>query len=281
MKPEEIRPLQLTELILLNEVDRICKELNIHYYLIGGTLLGAVRHGGFIPWDFDIDIAMIREDYEALKAYFAAKEDDTFFYQDYSTEKNHAVCHAIIRLKNTAVKLKNDEKERYHLQENGIYLDVFPLDYAPNDPRKQQKQQKRIRFWSAMLQAKKCRDYGAGAFRFFLKRVLSVFLLPVSFRSLQKIDSREMQRYNNGERQYLVSMASHYSYKKQLMPVAFYGQPQEMLFEGKAYYAPAMPHEYLTQLYRDYMKIPPENERYFEINSLESVDYGKYYSPEE
>lgn len=281
MRVEEARPLQLTELLLLDEVERVCKELNIHYYLIGGTLLGAVRHGGFIPWDVDIDIAMVRADYEAFKAYYANKESDQFFYQDYSTEKNFAECHAILRLKNTYVKLKNSENQRYPLQHNGIYLDIFPLDYAPNDPQKQKKQQNRIRFLSAMLQAKKCRDYGAGAFRYFVKKVLSVFLLPVSFCSLQKMVHREMQRYNNGECEYLVSMASHYSYTKQLMPAGYYGEPKKVLYEGKECSAPAMTHEYLTQLYGDYMKLPPESERYFEINGLESVDYGSYYSPEE
>ena len=86
---EEIRKYQLAQLELIDVVNNLCSELNLTYYIIGGTLLGAVRHKGFIPWDPDIDIAMPRDDYEKLRQYFAENKSDRYFYQHYSTEKNH------------------------------------------------------------------------------------------------------------------------------------------------------------------------------------------------
>ena len=110
---------------------------------------------------------------------------------------------------------------------------------------------------------------------------MQVLLKPVSFCSLQKQVEKEMCRHNDGQRTYMVSMASHYSYEKQLMPAEVYGQPQKVLFEGEEFYAPAKIHEYLEQIYGDYMKLPPEEKRHAEISSLVSVDYGKYGSPED
>ena len=89
MTIEEVRKYQLAQLELMRLMHELCDKLNLTYYLIGGTLLGAVRHGGFIPWDPDIDIAMPREDYEKIREYFSQLDSDRYLYQHYSTEKNH------------------------------------------------------------------------------------------------------------------------------------------------------------------------------------------------
>ncbi len=79
MKKEDIRNYQLKQIVLLDEIDRVCKKLHLTYYLIAGTLLGAVRHGGFIPWDVDLDIAMPRNDYQKLKEYYLTNPSEDFF----------------------------------------------------------------------------------------------------------------------------------------------------------------------------------------------------------
>ena len=146
MQINEIKPLQKVELDILLEADKICKELDIKYYLIGGTLLGAVRHGGFIPWDVDIDIAMLRRDYEIFRDYCIKNNSNgKLFYEDYTTEKNHSECHAILKLKGTEVRYTTRSKDKYTLQHNGIYMDIFPLDFAPNEYKKQKKQQHTIK----------------------------------------------------------------------------------------------------------------------------------------
>lgn len=276
MQRDEVRKLQEIELNLLIEADRICKELNINYYIIGGTLLGAVRHGGFIPWDVDIDIAMVRKDYEIFREYCIKKHDSTFFYEDYTTEKNHSECHAILKLKGTEIIYASRKNDYYKLQNNGIYMDIFPLDFAPNGLIKQEIQQKVIKFFSSLLQAKICRDYGTGKTKYWIKKILCVLLKPVSFNSIQKVVDRVMQKYNDDTCEYIVSMASHYSYKKQLMPFEIYGKPIKINFEGYEFYAPAKVDEYLNKIYGNYMSLPPENKRYGMVDSIEYVNYGAY-----
>ncbi len=276
----DIQPLHKAEMKLLIEADRICRELNIKYYLIGGTLLGAVRHGGFIPWDVDADIAMLRCDYEKFREYCINRNDGTFFFEDYTTEKNHSECHAILKVKNTEVRYSTRKNDRYPVKHNGLYLDIFPLDYAPNDSKKQNKQQKKIKLLSSLLQAKVCRDYGSGKGIYWVKKVLSFVLKPISFYTIQQMVDKEMQKYNHGECEYVVSMASHYSYKKQLMPFDYYGTPKDIQFETGVFYAPAKTHEYLKKLFGDYMQLPPEETRYQILESLEYVDYGDFMLPE-
>lgn len=276
MEINEIKPLQKVELDILLEADKICKELNIKYYLIGGTLLGAVRHGGFIPWDVDIDIAMLRSDYEIFRDYCIQNNDGPLFFEDYTTEKNHSECHAILKLKGTEVRYTTRSKDKYPVQHNGIYMDIFPLDFAPNEYKKQKRQQHTIKFFSSLIQAKICRDYGAGKIKYLVKKVLSVLLIPVPFSKLQKVVDKTMQKYNNGPCEYVVSMASHYSYTKQLMPFEIYGEPQKIAFEGYEFFAPAKTEDYLKKLFGDYMKLPPEEGRYAVLESLENVDYGIY-----
>ncbi len=281
MNRDELRTLQMVEMKLLRYVDRICKNLNIKYYLIGGTLLGAVRHGGFIPWDVDIDIAMLRKDYEIFKKYCIQRECEEFFFEDYSTEKNHSECHAILKLKDTEIRWEVRNKDRYPVENNGIYLDIFPLDYAPNDKKRQKRQQRTIKFLSSLIQAKVCRDYGSGKVVYCVKKILGFVLRPVPFYSIQKTVEKQMRKYNDGECDYIVSMASHYSYTKQLMPFDYYGTPIEIPFEDGIFWAPAKTHEYLKKLFGDYMKLPPEETRYEILNMLEYVDYGGYNLQEE
>ena len=276
MDTKKIRKLQEVEMNLLLEADRICKELNINYYLIGGTLLGAVRHGGFIPWDMDIDIAMVREDYELFKAYCINNGHEDFFLQDQATEKYHPVLHALFRLNGTKVVFRHDLKERKRVANAGIYMDIFPLDFAPDSPREQNWQRRKIRVVARLLELKRCRDYTGGKVKYVIKRFLSVLAQLIPFELLQNYVERVMQQYNNGKREYIVSMASHYSYKKQYMPFEVYGEPRKIMFEGHEFSAPAKTEEYLTQLFGDYMQLPPVEKQRAMMETLEYVDFGKY-----
>ena len=85
-KNEELRKVQLTELETLKKIDEVCKKNKINYFLIGGTLLGAARHKGFIPWDDDIDLMMFREDYDKFIKEFSKNNNGEYFIQSYETE---------------------------------------------------------------------------------------------------------------------------------------------------------------------------------------------------
>lgn len=273
MKKEELRELQLKELILLDEVDRICKEQNMTYYLIAGTLLGAVRNKGFVPWDDDLDIAMPREDYNKLRDYFYKNSSDVFFYEDQNTEKYHYCVHALLKVKNTILFHKRLSGLDKKLTHKGILLDIFPLDKAPKSEKLVNKQIKKINRIKKIFYYKECQIFEGNNFlKIMFKKIRSLLFSCVSFKRLSNKLINIETKYNNDGGDYLVSMSSHYSYKKQMIPMDVYGVPQKILFEGKYYYAPNKIEEYLTRLYGDYMKLPPEDKRYERLDDLTFID---------
>lgn len=274
MNMEELREYQLAQLELLDITDKICKTNNLTYYIIGGTLLGAVRHNGFIPWDADMDIAMPREDYEKFLKYWNENPDERYFYQHFSTEKNHLSPHAILKIKNTKVVM-NGMISKYKPKHEGIYMDVFPLDNPPKLPKQQEKQAQKIKKIKRVIELKAGYEYGStSALRKIAKKLLQSILSPVSFTYLNRKMDNCMKKYSSPDGEYLVSMASHYSYRKQLMPKEVYGNPIRVSFENKLYNAPAKVDEYLTRIYKDYMKIPSDDNLYSILDFIAKVDYN-------
>jgi hypothetical protein len=137
-----VRELQLLELSVLKEVDRICREQGFTYYLGEGTLLGAVRHGGFIPWDDDIDILMPREDYERFLRLAPGLIGDDFEVQHWTTIPRYWSAFAKVRLRDTSLFY---QPPIAHLTDNnGPYIDIFPLDSVPKLRSAAQDRQKRL-----------------------------------------------------------------------------------------------------------------------------------------
>ena len=276
MEQTEIRRFQLSQLELLRETDALCRELGINYYLIGGTLLGAVRHGGFIPWDADIDIAMRRKDYEAFRSYWASHTDGKYFYEHYTTDPNHWGPHAILRKKGSHIHYVRRDKEKYQPLCDGIYMDIFPLDEAPKQKWLQKLQARSIRIIYQICEQKVARIYADNISKLkrARKKIVQFVLSPFTFRALGRLRDWIMQWSNGRGDGHLVSMASHYSYKKQYMAEEIYGAPVEIAFEGEMRLAPAQIDLYLKQLFGNYMELPPENKRFSELNTIVSVDYG-------
>lgn len=131
MPPEDLRQLQLIQLEMLLEVDRICKKNNIRYCIIAGTLLGAVRHKGYIPWDDDADVAMLRPEYERFCKACEKDLDRTRFYlQTHSNTPGYRWGYGKIRRVGTEFVRKGQEHMPYP---TGIFIDIFPLDNVPDN----------------------------------------------------------------------------------------------------------------------------------------------------
>ncbi len=274
MNQEEIRKYQLAQLEIMREIDKICTDLNLQYYIIGGTLLGAIRHSGFIPWDPDIDIAMPRDDYEKLREFFKENNDSKYFYQHYTTEKNHLSPHALIKIKDSYIK-KRTRVTKYTPKFEGIYLDILPLDNPPKDKKSQVRQMKSIKKWIRLVELKAGYTYlGETTIKRILKKILKIFMMPISFSYMNKKADMAMKRYSDPSSEYLVSMASHYSYWKQLMPKQWYGESNRINFENLSLCAPSQPDEYLTRIFGNYMELPPIESRYSELDAIERIDYG-------
>ena len=125
-----LRKIQMVELEMLIELDRICRKNDIKYTIIGGTLIGAMRNGGFIPWDDDIDIAMLRNEYEKFRN--ACKKDldrNRFYFQDHRNTKGYRWGYGKLRRKDSLFLREHQEHMPY---EQGIFLDVFPHDGVPD-----------------------------------------------------------------------------------------------------------------------------------------------------
>ncbi len=127
---EELRELQMIEVEMLQEVDRICKKCGIKYCISAGTQLGAIRHGGFIPWDDDADLAFLRPEYEKFRIACETELDkERFYFQDYRNTPGYRWGYGKIRRKNTQfVRLKQEHMP----YEQGVFIDIMPYDNVPD-----------------------------------------------------------------------------------------------------------------------------------------------------
>lgn len=139
---EDVRGLQTAVKSILVEFDRICREIGVGYFICGGTMLGYVRHGGFIPWDDDMDVAMLREDYDKFRAHAAALLDERFFLQTRESDPNIPYLFTKIRINGTEYITSYNERRDFH---KGICLDIFPFDFLPKGETAQREFAKAVR----------------------------------------------------------------------------------------------------------------------------------------
>ncbi len=145
----EMKAVWATQLDLLARLQAVCEAHGLHCFAAGGTLLGAVRHGGYIPWDDDIDVVMFREDYERLCAVAAEAFPAPYFFQTAETDEQYSRGHAQLRHSNTAAVIAGEG--RHYPFNQGIFIDIFPLDAVPDDEEERRRWAGRIRFWERML----------------------------------------------------------------------------------------------------------------------------------
>lgn len=257
----ELRELQLLQLEAMKELHEKCIANGIEYYLIGGSLLGAVRHTGFIPWDDDMDIAMMRPQFERFKAMFPKMFDtEKFFLQSYETDEDFQPALMRFCIKNTYVDIESQE---HHKSCKNTYIDIFPLDNVPDDATARTKQAKRLRRIDRLMNLKLYRIYPEnGAIARVMKKVVSTLLGIVPLKSLQSMRQTEMMRYQQEPTHYVCSTVSRYGYFRQVMPREIYGAPVTLPFEDAQFLCPEQYLNYLRHLYgENYMQLPPENKR--------------------
>ena len=256
---EELREIQLVQLQIMDEIHRVCVKNQIKYYLIGGSALGAVRHKGFIPWDADIDIALPRKDYERFVLECSKELNDQLVCEDYRSNPRHRVPHALVILKDSKMVYKTD-----HLQ-IPIFVDLLPLDQVPADEIRQQKQEKRLNRIKKIINIKRLPIYTQNnLFVRSIKHIIHIILTPLSLRWLNERQQDIAQMYDSlpeAECPLCCSTLSHYRYSKLCMDKRVFGFPVLAEFEGRKYYVPSKIIDYLTHLFGDYMKLPPDEEQ--------------------
>ena len=267
------RKLQLVELSILEDLDEICRKNNLTYYLIGGTLLGAVRHKGFIPWDDDIDVVMYRDHYNQLIKILETQYKEKYFAQTFFSDKYYTRYVLKMRLNNTHIveSYLNNSKAN-----NGIYIDIFPLDHV----KKNKGVGLTIRGWLLRILFG-IKNIKCGTFiskkkikRFFGKflRVLT-FFIPNCF--INRLFDYVCEKDNKKECLFTTNFASHFKWKRQLFENSFYGSGTLLEFEGRAFIAPNEYLQILRRLYGDsFMNIPPKEQQI--THELIEIDFGRY-----
>lgn len=249
--PEE-KKLWAVELDLLDEFDRVCKKLNVKYFLDSGTLLGAVRDGRFIPWDDDIDVIMLREDYDKLIEDAGKSFREEYFLQCAYTDIDYVRGHAQLRKKGTCAMLPYEAK---HVKfDQGIFIDVFVLDgIAPNKKLliEQFVEKERLNKILHLMS----NPSSPNKIKMAIKVLLTV-PCKVIYRNIRKLYSKYekiCKRYDNSEYVDKIMFRSNYSkviYQKR----EWFSESVDITFEGQQYPIPVGYDEVLKSYFgNDYM----------------------------
>lgn len=252
---EQLKKLQQIELEMLLEVDRICKKHSIKYTMIAGTMLGAVRHGGFIPWDDDADIGMLREEYERFREICKTELNTNYYYfQDYRNTKGYRWGYGKIRRKDTVFMRDGQEHMPY---EQGVFIDIFPMDNIPD------------KYWVRWIHDKLCFSIRKILWSEVGKKTDKKWLNRMVFKGLNRIPEQSIknalyafEKKSNAKKTKYVRMLMFpspnkvYGYKRE-----WYQQLATYNFEGHKLYGIKEADAYLTFTYGDYMQQPPVKDR--------------------
>lgn len=247
-------------LVIMDEIDRICVENNIKYYLVGGSLLGAVRHEGFIPWDDDLDIAMPRSDFERFINILPSCCGSKFYLEWMTTDSDYWHPFAKICRSDTLF-----QESLYHDINTswGIFVDIFVLDTADNNFQKLRYKKKLVNLCSKLIKARLDSPKDNGLKRKF--KLLFKKWIHNSF--LDKLRSKLMTSQSEGR--YYINYGSQYSVEKQTILKEDYGNAIYLKFENKCYAAPANYKVVLEAIYgTSYMTVPPPEKRRIHYPSM-------------
>ena len=254
-----------TQQLLLEMLDQFtayCEKHGLRYYLVGGTLLGAVRHQGFIPWDDDIDVGMPRPDYERFLK-LVEKEPVSKDLKPVS-DRNRKLYNAYCELLNTRTRLEKETSQ--YIREEGrilnFFIDIFPQDGWPEDDREAEKlagQMKRLRYLA--LNGRARLGKGTSPLRMLAKMPVILLMKVVgSWRIVDKID-RIARKYDYDTSRYVGAItygiygSGERCLRTDVLPLT------KVTFEGKQYYAPRRWDVYLGQIYGDFWKLPPKEKQ--------------------
>ncbi len=234
---------------ILDAVHEFCMSNGIMYSLSSGTLIGAVRHKGYIPWDDDIDIYMLRKDYERFLATFGYNGSR---YTVLDPKKENHYFYTFAKVVDNRTMMVEDEVEGYNI---GVYIDVFPIDYVTEDLNKRAKIFKRKRL---LYKIRRCKLSSKNYLRSRLAYYCYKYL-PISVKMIESYIERMTQYELPTET--LCNMCEAGPSIKGCFPAIDFASVIDMPFENRVYKAMAGYEDYLSRTYGDYMTLPPVEQR--------------------
>ncbi|MBU5592427.1 LicD family protein [Clostridium sp. MSJ-4] len=265
---EELRQCQLIILRILKVVDHICTKHSLTYWLEGGTLLGAVRHGGFIPWDDDLDISMPREDYEKFLAIAKDELPEDLFAQNLQSTEFAGNTWTQIKDRKSMIILSEDAK--YH---QGLYMDIFPMDVYSDNFFKRNLYEKIHKFFYIRVQAinaplKKPFFKGSNFIKNVIRLIFKIVFFIFAIFDYNKIYNMNLKSREKRIESMKKNPKTNYGYAtdvlnwenifrfEDIFPV------KRIKFEDGEFCVPNDYHAVLTSLFgSDYMDMPPEHKR--------------------
>lgn len=264
-----LKDLQLVELDILKAFISACEKCNVNYFLLGGTLIGAIRHKGFIPWDDDIDVCMFREDYEKFLKYGQSYMDKKYFLQTYITDEEYSGCFAKIRNSETTFLEKNVQNRKMN---HGIYIDIFPLDNLYNHNKLKEK-----------LLIYKLYNHVYVNDKNIIKRIIAI-ISNIIYKNNSKLElciklDKLYQKANNKKTKKIANYSGAWGVKKESHFREDFENFKIVDFEGINVKIPCGYDRCLRDTYGDYMQLPPKEKQitHHYTNIIDSKKSYKYY----
>ena len=247
---------------ILYALDEICRQEGIKYFLAYGTLLGAVRHNGFIPWDDDIDVQMPREDYDRFEEYFIKNREELYPLALFSQKTESRYPYVIGRLCDTRYTIKRDDEEDCGM---GLFVDIYPLDGMGNTINEAVSIERRVHPLSAMFCQSSKKYIKIGSTRKKWK-IIAKYLtfhyakLKGKYHFGRKIDAISKE-HNYDDSEYVGCVVWRTYGKRDIYKKEWMDELIEHKFEDKMLMIPKDYDSILSQIYGDYMTLPREKDR--------------------
>lgn len=249
-----VRQVQDKILETMKFIDTLCRENGIVYYIMGGTALGAVRHGGFIPWDDDLDIFMTPDQYEKFRAVFEARNGERFVLQEWRTTPGY-LEYAKVRMNGTTFieEVFKDRTDMHH----GIYVDIMILHKVPECALIQKLvylESKFVTLYALSQRNWKPKSRGQAVVLKSLKLLPCKWMAKIAYGHIYRYDDRQ----DNYKYCYWITPAK---FRSGLFDKSFFESPVDVPFEDTVLMGSEKIKEYLAYRYGDYMKLPSEEQR--------------------